>query len=83
VADSAWVTGGIMFAAIALIILAGKLPTGATTNAMDQAVNKNTPSTSTKKQNLDKALDNVLPSGLSIYNKQGQPIPMNRPRTEK
>lgn len=61
-ADSAWVTGAIMLAAIGLIALSGKLPTGAPKKATALSLN------------VDEALENVLPSGLSIYNKKGQPM---------
>ena len=71
VADSTWVTGGIMLAAIALIAVAGKLPTGGIKTATESARTS---------RDIDQALDNVLPSGLSIYNKKGQPVRVARPQ---
>jgi CNT family concentrative nucleoside transporter len=69
-ADSTWVTGGIMLAAIGLIAIAGKLPTGPTGKP------------SMKAHDMETALENVLPSGLSIYNKKGQPVSVKQSKPE-
>lgn len=62
VGSDTWVAGAIMLAAIGLIIIARKLPNGA-------------PARSSKPRGVsDSAMDHILPSGLPIYDKHGNPV---------
>lgn len=56
-----WVAGAIMLAAVGLIIVARKLPGGASASQKPIAVAK-------------ADLDHILPSGLPIYDKHGNPV---------
>lgn len=56
-----WVAGAIMLAAIGLIIVARKLPGGSPAAQKPVAVSK-------------AELEHILPSGLPIYDKQGNPV---------
>jgi hypothetical protein len=50
-----------MLAAIGLIVIASKLPNGGSRTQVGRAVS-------------DADLENILPSGLPVYNKNGKPV---------
>jgi CNT family concentrative nucleoside transporter len=68
-----WVAGGIMLAAIGLIIIARKLP-GSVAEM---------PGATTKRPVQNAALDHILPSGLPIYDKHGNPVRVPDALTER
>lgn len=70
-----WIAGGIMVAAILLIIIAKRLPSGET------AIISSTVTTNRKVSS--KELEHILPSGLPIYDKHGQPIRVTDPVSDK
>ena len=70
-----WIAGGIMLAAIILILIAKRLPAGElTTLASGQT---------TSRRVSREALENMLPSGLPLYDKSGQPIRAANPISDK
>lgn len=75
-----WMAGGIMVAAILLIIIAKRLPTGET-GAPTSMISTGYPIP--PKAVSKKELENILPSGLPIYNKHGQPIRATDPVSDQ
>lgn len=61
VGSDTWVAGAIMIAAIGLILIASKLPNGGAHIQPGRVVS-------------DADLENILPSGLPVYNKNGKPV---------
>lgn len=69
-----WVAGGIMVTAILLIIVAKRLPAGEAGSPVYAQ---------TGRKVSRSELENILPSGMPIYDKKGQPIRVTDPVSDK